>query len=142
MRILSVVLASIIWLPHTPLGIYISQFAGCQLPPGFDSFSPTALRSALSVVIKDPKVRAVIWVVSSADKFPSLAERIRSEVGASIGVIHVTYEHIGHNIHFLSRAKGVILDGEYLQSLSDEARQYLIRTISDLPKEIVRQFIC
>jgi hypothetical protein len=91
---------------------------------------PEAFRSALGLVIKNPEVRAVIWVVSSADKFPSLAERIRSEVGGSIDVIHVTYEHIGHNIHFLSRAKGVIVDDEYLQSLRDEARQYLIRTIS------------
>jgi hypothetical protein len=129
-------------LLFTTAGLNVSPFSGCLKPQGFDSFFPAAFRSALGLVIKNPEVRAVIWVVSSADKFPSLAERIRSEVGGSSDIIYVTYEHIGDNIHFLSRAKGVIVDDEYLQSLRDEARQYLIRTISDLPKEIVRQFIC
>jgi hypothetical protein len=105
-------------------------------------YSPTVLKRALNAFVKDPRAKIVIFVVASADKFPTIEAELRKELGNSAEISRLTYEQSVSNPNLLSRGDALVLSYEYLGNIGEEAKEHLLGVASRYVVTTIKHFIC
>lgn len=146
--LVSMMLPLMLWLSGIlgiPGATQVRQFAGCDTPPSFTTFSTDAIKTLVLSASKNPDARIIILVVSSVQKYPEIQNQIQGALSGattSYNIIHATYEQIQNNPASIGQAAVVVADGQYVGSLSPGVRQNLIQNMSGVPQHTLKQFIC